>query len=274
MANNERQVMRTSHNWAAIRTASFALAIGALAATTSVNAVAADFHHVHLSAPDARVAVAWYHDHLGGELTKRGAFHAVAYGKTVLLFWQVKAGFPGSVGSSVDHVGFSYPDIDAKLKELAAAHVEIVSGVEQEGPIKYAFAKDPWGTLIEIVEDPTITGFHHVHLATIDPQATLAWYTRAFGGQVARYAGLIPGVRYGDMWVLAKKVDAPRAPTKGRAIDHLGWQFDDLDVAAAELKTQGVKFKTGPYLLGGGKIAFIEGPDGVLIELVDRPRKP
>ena len=58
-----------------------------------------------------------------------------------------------SVGSAVDHLGFSYKDIDAKLKELAEKKVDIVSGVEQEGPIKFAFIRDPWGTLIEVVQD-------------------------------------------------------------------------------------------------------------------------
>ena len=111
------------------------------------------FHHVHLTSSDPPAAIQWYLKNLGGRITKVGPFDAVLYGTTNVLFTKKAEGFPGSVGSSVDHVGFSYKDIDAKMKELADAGVEIVSGVEQEGPIKYAFVKDPWGTLIEIVED-------------------------------------------------------------------------------------------------------------------------
>ena len=231
------------------------------------------FHHVHLTSSDPPAAIQWYLKNLGGRITKVGPFDAVLYGTTNVLFTKKAEGFPGSVGSSVDHVGFSYKDIDAKMKELADAGVEIVSGVEQEGPIKYAFVKDPWGTLIEIVEDAQITGFHHIHLATTDPAVTLAWYANAFGGEITRFAGLIPGIRYGDAWVLAKKVSEQRAPTKGRAIDHVSWGFGDLDAAAIELKAKGVKFVSGPIAFGGGKIAFIEAPDGVRIELVG-PGKP
>ncbi len=263
-----------SHTDKTIRT----LAIVALAATWVatagvVGAATATFHHVHLTASDPKAAVEWYVEHMGGERSNIGIFVAAAYGRTRLLFFQAKTGFPGSVGSSVDHIGFSYTDIEAKMKELKESGVEIVSDVQQEGPIKYAFVKDPWGTLIEVVQDPEIQGFHHVHLATPDVRGTLDWYTKAFGGQVTRFAGLIPGIRYGDVWVLAKKVDSDRAPTKGRSIDHLGWAFEDLDAAAEELMAGGVKFTAKPYAFGGGKIAFIEAPGGVRIELVGPGKK-
>jgi len=230
--------------------------------------LSAQYHHVHLNATDPPAAAKWYAKNLGGKATNIGPFAAVGFGKVTLIFFKAKEGFPGSVGSSVDHIGFSFKDIDAKMKELAGSDVEIVSGVEQEGPIKFAFIKDPWGTLIEIVQDPEIEGLHHVHLATTDVKQTLEWYVGAFGGEISKFAGLIPGVRYGDVWVLAKKVDEPKAGTKGRSIDHLSWGFADLDAAAVELKAKGVKFESGPFAFGNGKIAFIEAPGGVRIELV------
>lgn len=226
------------------------------------------FHHVHQIASDPAAANDWYLKHLGGTPTKVGPFPAVAYGDTNFLFFKGKEGFAGSAGSSVDHTGFSCKDINAKMKELADAGVEIVAGIEQEGPIKYAFVKDPWGTLIEILEDPEIDGFHHIHLATTDPQTTLNWYVNAFGGEITKFAGIVPGIRYGDAWVLVKKVAEQPAPTKGRSIDHVSWGFFDLDAAAVDLKAKGVKFASEPIAFGGGKIAFIEGPDGVRIELV------
>ncbi len=232
------------------------------------------FHHVHLTASDPKEAINWYLDNFGGKVTKIGPFDAVLSNGVLFVFFKgTREGFPGSVGSSVDHVGFSYADIDAKLKDLEKAGVEIVSGVEEEGPIRYAFVKDPWGTLIELVEDPTITGFHHIHLATPTPKETLQWYADAFGGEVTRFQGLIPAIRYGNVWVLAKKVAEVRAPTKGRSIDHVSWGFADLDGAAKELKAKGVEFVSGPLSFGGGKIAFVKGPDGVRIELVG-PDKP
>jgi catechol 2,3-dioxygenase-like lactoylglutathione lyase family enzyme len=251
-----------------VTVAALAAAILVLAPLASVSAADATYHHVHLTATEPLDAVKWYVKNFDGQMTKVAVFDAAGFGKVNLLFFKAKPGFAGSVGSAVDHIGFSSKDIEAKMKQLADSGVEIVSGIQQEGPIKFAFAKDPWGTLIEVVQDPQIEGFHHVHLATTDPRATLRWYADAFGGEVALFAGLIPGVRYGDMWVLAKKVNEPRAGTKGRSIDHLGWAFADLDAAAVELKAKGVKFESDPFAFGNARIAFITAPDDVRIELV------
>ncbi|MEX0679719.1 MAG: VOC family protein [Pirellulales bacterium] len=257
-----------------LRVVSSVLAMVAAAAVAPArSAIAADFHHVHLNVTDPAAAAKWYADNLGGEAKKIGVFSAVGFGKTVIIFFLAKPGFAESKGSAVDHIGFSYKDIHAKMKELADNKVEIVSGVEQEGPIKYAFVKDPWGTLIEVVEDPEIQGFHHVHLAVTDPKTALAWYTSAFGGQVTRFAGIIPGIRYGDVWLLVKKVAQPAAPTKGRAIDHISWSFADLDEAAVELKAKGVKFESDPFTFGTSRVAFVVDPVGVRIELVAPAKK-
>jgi catechol 2,3-dioxygenase-like lactoylglutathione lyase family enzyme len=257
--------------------ASALLTMTALASCLAVSAgqaaESAGFHHVHLNATDPAAAARWYAERLGGAAKKVGFFSAVGFGKTTIIFFQAKPGFAGSVGSAVDHIGFSYPNIEAKLKELGDAGVEIVSGVEQEGPIKYAFVKDPYGTLIEVVEDPEIQGFHHVHLAATDPATALAWYVDAFGGQQAKFAGIIPGVRYGDVWLLAKKVKETPAATKGRSVDHISWAFADLDESAKELKSQGVKFESEPFAFGSGKIAFVVDPAGVRIELVGPAKK-
>ena len=234
---------------------------------------AAEFHHVHLNSTDPVAAAKWYAENWGGEARKLGVFSATGFGKVVFIYFKAKPGFAGSQGSVVDHIGFSVPNLETKLKELAEAKVEIVSGIEQEGPIRFAYAKDPWGTLIEIVEDPEIQGFHHVHLAAVKPEETLAWYTSAFGGQVSRFAGQVPGIRYGDVWLLVKPVKDAPAPTKGRSIDHISWGFSDLDAEAARLKAQGVKFTTEPIRFGSGKIAFVVDPTGVLIELVGPAKK-
>ncbi|HTM53483.1 MAG TPA: VOC family protein [Pirellulales bacterium] len=251
------------------------LAFVACGACTARAELQAAFHHVHLTATDPPAAAKWYAENLGGQARKIGFFSAVGFDKTTIIFFQAKPGFPGSVGSVADHIGFSFPDIEAKLKQLADNKVEIVSGVEQEGPIKYAFVKDPWGTLIEVVQDPEVEGLHHVHLAVTNPQETLAWYQGALGGESGRFAGLIPGIRYGKTWLLVKKVEAPLAATKGRSIDHLGWSFADLDAAAVELKARTVHFEAEPFVFGTSKIAFIVDPWGTRIELVDRkPTQP
>src|SRR5215212_4167935 len=102
------------------RHGAFALLAMTLAPTAHNAAAApATYHHVHLNATDPAAAAKWYADNLGGQAKKIGFFSAVGFGKITIIFFQAKPGFEGSVGSAVDHIGFSYKDIEAKLKELA-----------------------------------------------------------------------------------------------------------------------------------------------------------
>jgi catechol 2,3-dioxygenase-like lactoylglutathione lyase family enzyme len=83
-------------------------------------------------------------------------------------------------------------------------------------------------------------------------------------------------VLYGGTWLLASPSKEPPAATDGRAIDHLGFSFPDLDAVAAELKQTGVTFAQGPRALSNSvvaaKIAFVTGPDYLRIEVVDPPK--
>ncbi|HEV3302870.1 MAG TPA: VOC family protein, partial [Planctomycetaceae bacterium] len=175
--------------------------------------------------------------------------------------------------SGVDHLGFGYADLDRAMERFAKTGVEIVSGIEREGPIRYAFIKDRWGTLIELVEDREIHGFHHVHLATTDPKATLKWYTDVFGGRVTRFAGVLPGIRYGDVWVLVKTVKRPPAPTEGRSIDRLIWADSDSRAALDRLSVLRIPLTVRQVTERRQQI-LIAGPDRVQLAIfaLDVPR--
>jgi catechol 2,3-dioxygenase-like lactoylglutathione lyase family enzyme len=72
---------------------------------------------------------------------------------------------------------------------------------------------------------------------------------------------------YPDQW---KNVQA-MTPTKGRAIDHIGFSFDNLPEALERMRKDGVKVTDEIKTVAGGKIkyAFVEGPDKIRIELVE-----
>jgi hypothetical protein len=75
------------------------------------------------------------------------------FGSTRLLILK-KADAKPSAGGAIDHIGFSFADLDAKMKEFEAAVIKIVTPTrEVPGLFKLAFVEDPWGTRIEVVED-------------------------------------------------------------------------------------------------------------------------
>ena len=232
----------------------------------------ADYHHVHLVATDAAEAKQWYMTHMG--CTDFGRANACAVDDTQLIFFEREPSGP-SVGTGVDHIGFSFSDLEAKMRSFEAAGVKILNPIrEVDGLFKLAFVEDPWGTKIEVVEDDEWLGFHHIHLRSVDPESTLAWYENILGGEQDSLKGRIGGLRYGTVWLLVSRPqEGELVPTEGRALDHLGWQFPDLRSAAEEIKSKGVEFQVEPRPftnpLGQDMlISFVVGPDGVRIEIV------
>ena len=62
---------------------------------------------------------------------------------------------------------------------------------------------------------------------------------------------------------------APAEPYIG--LDHLGLRVADVDAATAELKRRGARVLVEPKTIRPGvRIAFIQGPDDVRIELLER----
>jgi lactoylglutathione lyase len=237
----------------------------------SVFAQTLPYDHVHLAVPDPVKAAEWYGKHLDG---KPGLTNdRVVYGTVIVAFMKADKARPSN-GGAVDHVGLSVPDLDAKLKQLEAAGAKILNPArEAPGLFKLAFVEDPWGVKLEIVQDAEFPGFHHVHLRVADPEGSFKWYQQMFGGDRAKLKGMIEGVRYGGVWLLAQaaKPGEQVPPTAGSAIDHIGWRPEVLDTTAAALKTKGATFTTEPRAAGNLRIAFLDGPGGVRIELVQRP---
>jgi catechol 2,3-dioxygenase-like lactoylglutathione lyase family enzyme len=236
---------------------------------------AADYHHMHLTAPDAKAAAAWYIEHMGCEDFGREGACQVG---DVQIIWFEREPTGVSVGSGVNHIGFSFQDLTAKMAGWTAAGLAIENPDEPirdiPGLFKLAFLSDPWGTRIEVVEDHEWPGFHHIHLSSPDPDGALAWYQNIFGGESDSLKDRIAGLRYGGTWLLvSQQAEGTPEATRGRAVDHLGFSFPDLDAAAAEIKSKGVEFNMEPRdytnpLGKAMKISFVTGPDDVYIEIV------
>jgi hypothetical protein len=172
-------------------------------------------------------------------------------------------------------------DLDAKMRELTAAGVKVVTPARDVPNLfKIAFVEDPWGTRIEVVQDPELLGLHHIHMRGPNPDEVFTWLLQKFGGERTKLKGQIDAVRYraegfSDMWILVQRGEA--VPSEGHAIDHIGWRSPgSLAATIGELKNKGVTVTSEPRPLtlpGGPPINFsyVAGPAGARIELVERP---
>lgn len=227
------------------------------------------YDHLHMAAAEPAKAVAWYQAHLGGAL---GELPDRVVVDRVFLIWLQRANSPKSDASVIDHIAFSVPDVAAKAAELQAAGATVLTPAhDAAGLFRTAVVEDPFGVKVELVQDADRAGLHHVHLRLPDPERGLAWFAERFGGERARLKGRIDGLRYDGFWLLVEKADAPPGST-GRAIDHLGWRVRDITAAFAGHRSRGDKIAGEPRPVRDLHVGFIEDPNGVRIEVLQRPQ--
>jgi catechol 2,3-dioxygenase-like lactoylglutathione lyase family enzyme len=187
-------------------------------------------------------------------------------------------------------VGFSVKSYAATKAKAEAAGL----AVRELTPGQQAFVTFPNNVTVEIQEDTAINGeseFSHFHLSVPDPNAAREWYIKTFGGEEGqRRKGLkgakIPGgfvdflgtggpggrgqPKGGDSASAAPP--PPPAGSKGRVLDHIGFEVKDLKAFTDRLAADGQKLDM-PYTDAtariGLKIAFITDPNGTYIELTE-----
>jgi len=68
------------------------------------------------------------------------------------------------------------------------------------------------------------------------------------------------------------KFDESGPVVVGPDLTHLAFEVDDLEKFAKEAAAKGYPLSDGPHNTNGGKIAFIDAPEGYEIELIERSR--
>lgn len=124
--------------------------------------------------------------------------------------------------------------------------------------------------------------FDHVHIVSRDPPAAASWYADKLGGRIVaiRESQGAPQVQLafdGATVMVRGQRTGERAGSKDGlqwGTDHFAFHVDgDFDGFCEELRRKGVKFTVEPASPNPGvRIAFIQAPDDVSIELLQRKK--
>lgn len=130
----------------------------------------------------------------------------------------------------------------------------------------------------------TNLGFDHVHLLSGNPKATADWYVENLGATLLKNATIrgAPQIYVGFdgfIVIVRGQRESEQAPKKADlhwGIDHFGLRVSgDFDGFCDELQRKGVTFSLPPTDFNPTtRIAFIDAPDGVSVELVSRSETP
>jgi catechol 2,3-dioxygenase-like lactoylglutathione lyase family enzyme len=122
--------------------------------------------------------------------------------------------------------------------------------------------------------------YDHVHLRSPDPEETARYYERMFGAKIIKSVmsnGIertdmkLGGVMFFIAQVPADSDLAEKPEGSFVGLDHLGLRVRNIDRVCDELQAKGAEFTVEPKTIRPGvRIAFVRGPQNVLIELLDR----
>ena len=243
------------------------------------------FGHVHLAVKDVEAQKTFWTTVLGGKLVTNGPLTLIEFPGIFVMLRQADAAAPAA-GSVVDHFGLVYQDLAAARVRWKSANVKYDVG-EINPNQGYVHSADG-AYRVEVFGDPSLpgpVGMDHIHLygASGDIKAMQAWYAKVFGGfprqrkSVAR-----PGViecdyfhRFNVSFSPAPSVPggaATPAPSRGRAIDHIGFDVTNLVEFENRLAGHGIKFDAPIREIPNArtKVAFFTDPWGTYIEVTEK----
>jgi catechol 2,3-dioxygenase-like lactoylglutathione lyase family enzyme len=230
--------------------------------------------HVHLAVHDIDANKQFWAAMGGTPMSLGGIIDGVRFGSVNILLRKADAAPAPAIGSVINHIGFSVPNVREALAKWKAAGLKTEDGRNpQQG-----FVYTP-GDLVrlEILENPGQTApvaFHHVHFFVADTPGAgglpemQAWYAKMFGAMPGKRQNFdtdnLPGAE-----LTFTKSAMPVTTSKGHGVDHIGFQIKGLEAFCQKLEASGMKLDT-PYTKRpdlGLALAFITDPWGTSIEL-------
>ncbi len=245
----------------------------ARAQLSPMNAAGITFGHVHLNVADVEVHKKLWVEMFGGTYVQRGPLMTVKFPNMLIALTQ-KAPTGPSQGTVMDHFGFKVRSMPEMLAAVRAAGYTVQQEFTGAEGFPNAYFLGPDGLRVEMQEDTTLSAKaipNHIHFWTPEFEKLLDWYVDIFS-LTRRTRGTIKSTAdAGTVNLSYQTAREPVVPTKGRVIDHIGFEVKDLAAFVKQLEAKGIKFDVAyrevPTI--GLKIAYITDPSGVYIELTE-----
>ena len=261
------------------------------------------FHHVAINVTDPQAAIDFYTKRFDCERAKfNGKEDAVWTQKSWIFLNKVKADPPHEIHSAIWHIGWGAEDMKKEyqrqldLGSKFETPLTDISKLTNFAGFFYAYVDGPSHSLIEL-NTANNHRFGHLHLLSDDPIKAAEWYAEHLGmpkprrapspekryyegfqvGPSASFSAdnvniiLFPSGYIEKQWPQYWTVRKGFVSSKGRAIDHVGFSVDNLDETLRNMKAKGVRVlsKTAKFRGTKQRSAYVEGPDKILIQLVE-----
>jgi predicted enzyme related to lactoylglutathione lyase len=243
------------------------------------------YGHHHIAASDPAAHIKFFVEALGGTKTTFGPnkLEIVKF-PNVLIFFRNQKPTGGTKGTTVDHIGFSVPDLKAAVARIKAAGYPMITRSEVaatqqvvddiapiDANVSIAFTMGPDEVEVELVQQKqqtTPVALHHVHFFGQQNTEMQAWYAKVFGA-TARAGRNFPAADLPGVALNFSPSPNPTTGTSGHSLDHIGFEIKDLQGFCKKLEAMGIKlnvsYRKAEAL--GLAVAFVTDPWGTSIEL-------
>ncbi|HEY7187813.1 MAG TPA: VOC family protein [Vicinamibacterales bacterium] len=263
----------TRRTLVALLLASILIASTAAAQPAPYNDIGVTMGHWHIVSKDVeankKIFIA-----MGGKLFMPGNAPVMMFpGLYINLTLQNEKGDGGSVGSVINHVGFIVDNVQKRVAEWKAKGVDVLPGNNNRAD--QAFVVTPDGVRIEIQEDNAQTVAirnSHVHFSLPEAEIpkAVAWYAKTFGGK-AGTRNNAPVVDLPGVQLRFASADTKQAPTRGRILDHIGFDVKDHAAVVKKIQAEGITLDEPPRKSASGNtVTYITDPWGARVEIVQR----
>ncbi len=126
---------------------------------------------------------------------------------------------------------------------------------------------------------------HHFGMSVSDLDAAIEWFDKVLGFELdrkedflAKFGVHIAFIKSGDFSIELFQHDEGKAASSERSVPnedirttgnkHMCFQTRDLDAVLARLEEHGGTIAMGPFDAPGSRAAFLLGPDGALVEVI------
>ena len=259
----------------------------------------ARFHHVHLNTHDRARSLEFY-ELLGAlPVTFGERTEAIFTGRGFILATETDAPLKPQDRTALRHLGWAGVDGPHEYARWQDAGLEVHTPIAPVGPDHFYYLWGPDREIVEFYTGDRNHWFNHLHFWSDDVAEASAWYERHLGqsfrggarvprpaepnrvwGNEFRLDGISFLITYKDHYYVEAELRLPQGrtlePSGGSPIDHLAFSYESIAPVYERMQRDGVEIVRP--LAESAEFGFdsfmVNGPDGVLVEIVEAEPVP